>query len=65
LTRLEEAPLRLVEEDSHGSPWHEMFKTKAFKDNVSLLPDLKDKILGKNGKPTTSQLESSEKLADE
>ena len=26
LTRLDEAPLRLVETENHGSPWHELIK---------------------------------------
>jgi hypothetical protein len=26
LTRLDEAPLRLVEKENHGSPWHELIK---------------------------------------
>lgn len=30
LTRLEEAPLRLVEEKTHGSPWHEFVESEAF-----------------------------------
>lgn len=43
LTRLEEAPLRLVETESHGSPWHEFFSSETFR--VAL-----DKISGLRGK---------------
>jgi hypothetical protein len=28
LRRLEEAPLRMIEEEAHGSPWHEFFNAK-------------------------------------
>lgn len=48
LTRLEEAPLRLVEEETHGSPWHELFKSKAFDKALNRIPELgewRDKIL--------------------
>jgi hypothetical protein len=45
LTRLEEAPLRLVEETSHGSPWHELFASPQFQRALSTLPDLKDKFI--------------------
>ncbi|MDZ7322964.1 hypothetical protein N4G41_15120 [Kosakonia sacchari] len=30
LTRLEEAPLRLIKEDDHGTPWAEMLNSKSF-----------------------------------
>jgi chaperonin cofactor prefoldin len=45
LSRLEEAPLRLVETDSHGSPWHELFSSKAFQKALDTVPDLKDKFI--------------------
>lgn len=40
LTRLEEAPLRLVEEETHGSPWHELISSDAFKAALDKVPDL-------------------------
>lgn len=40
LTRLEEAPLRLVDEESHGSPWHELISSDAFKTALDKVPDL-------------------------
>lgn len=45
LTRLEEAPLRLVESETHGSPWHELFASPQFRNALSTLPDLKDKFI--------------------
>lgn len=44
LTRLEEAPLRLVESASHGSPWHELVGSDAFKKAVDVVPELRDKL---------------------
>ena len=44
LTRLEEAPLRLVESSSHGSPWHELVGSDAFKKAVDAVPELRDKL---------------------
>jgi hypothetical protein len=40
LTRLEEPPLRLVDEESHGSPWHELIDSDAFKAALDKAPDL-------------------------
>lgn len=45
LTRLEEAPLRLVESDYHGSPWHEFFSSSAFQKALNTVPDLKDEFI--------------------
>lgn len=44
LTRLEEAPLRLVESSSHGSPWHELVNSPAFAKAVHAVPELRDKL---------------------
>jgi len=46
LTRLDEAPLRLVESEHHGSPWAEMFNSKVVQDAVKFAPDLPAKIMG-------------------
>jgi hypothetical protein len=40
LTRLEEAPLRLIEKDSHGSPIHELIGSAAFKNTLDKFPDI-------------------------
>lgn len=44
LSRLEEAPLRLVEHATHGSPWQEFFSSPQFQSALSTLPDLKEKF---------------------
>lgn len=44
LGRLDELPLRLVERDVHGSPWHELVSSPEFKDAVDSFPSLKEKI---------------------
>lgn len=44
LTRLEEPPLRLMETSTHGSPWHELVSSEAFKRAIDLVPELKDKV---------------------
>lgn len=45
LTRLEEAPLRLVEGESHGSPWHELVGSAAFQKALRTVPELRDKFI--------------------
>ncbi|UTA69615.1 hypothetical protein [Emticicia sp. 21SJ11W-3] len=45
LSRLEEAPLRLVEGDTHGSPWHELFSSPAFQKAIYTFPELKDELV--------------------
>lgn len=45
LSRLEEAPLRLVESDNHGSPWHELFSSTAFQKAMNSVPELKEKFI--------------------
>lgn len=46
LSRLEEAPLRLIEGTTHGSPWHEFMSSPAFKQAVDTVPEFKDTITG-------------------
>lgn len=38
LTRLDELPLRLVETDSHGSPWHELASSSVMKQAMQTVP---------------------------
>jgi len=45
LTRLEEAPLRLMEKDTHGSPWHELISSPQFEKALNKIPELKDKFI--------------------
>jgi len=42
LMRLDEAPLRLVETDHHGSPWQELFSSPGFQKALDTIPELKD-----------------------
>lgn len=44
LTRLEEAPLRLMGGVEHGSPWHELIQSDAFKSALATFPELRDKV---------------------
>ena len=44
LTRLDEAPLRLVETGTHGSPWHELANSDAVKRAFSVAPELQEKV---------------------
>ena len=41
LSRLEEAPLRFVEAENYGSPWHELTSSAAFSNALQKFPDLK------------------------
>ncbi|WP_349782419.1 hypothetical protein [Xanthomonas arboricola] len=38
LTRLEEAPLRFVEQESHGSPWNDFASSPAFQEAMNKIP---------------------------
>lgn len=44
LTRLDELPLRLVEAESHGSPWHELASSSIVKQAMSKIPTFPDKV---------------------
>jgi hypothetical protein len=46
LTRLDEAPLRLVETDHHGSPWAEMLSSDVVKNAFKIAPDLPARMMG-------------------
>ena len=45
LTRVEEAPLRLVEDTSHGSPWHELVSSPEFREAIDNIPEFRDKFI--------------------
>lgn len=45
LSRLEEAPLRLIDKESHGSPWQELLESEQFKNAINTFPDLREKLL--------------------
>lgn len=44
LTRLDELPLRLVETENHGSPWHELASSNIVKQAMSKIPSFPDKV---------------------
>jgi hypothetical protein len=46
LTRLEEAPLRLIETETHGSPWHELIRSTGFRRALETVPELKNELTG-------------------
>lgn len=45
LSRLEEAPLRLVESDTHGSPWHEFTSSAVIRQAINSIPEFPEKVL--------------------
>lgn len=44
LTRLDELPLRLVETDTHGSPWHELASSNLVKEAMRGVPGFAEKV---------------------
>ncbi|WP_339546811.1 hypothetical protein [Pseudomonas sp. RA_35y_Pfl2_P32] len=44
LSRLDEQPLRLVESNSFGSPWHELLASELVKDAVKTVPGFVEKV---------------------
>ncbi|WP_051220004.1 hypothetical protein [Rheinheimera baltica] len=44
LSRVEEAPLRLVEDGGHGSPWHELANSNSFKEALKNIPEFRDRV---------------------
>lgn len=60
LTRVEEAPLRLMEQDTPGSPWHELINSPQFARALELVPDLKNKFFDL----TKKSFESAVTIAD-
>jgi hypothetical protein len=45
LTRLEEAPLRLIGNTEHGSPWQELISSDAFQKALDIVPGFRDKFI--------------------
>lgn len=45
LTRLEEAPLRLIGNTEHGSPWQELISSEAFQKALDIVPGFRDKFI--------------------
>ena len=46
LIRLDELPLRLVEAESHGSPWHEIASSNTVKQAVRTVPNFAEQVKG-------------------
>jgi len=46
LDRLEEAPIRLMDKDNHGSPLQELINNPAIRNSLERVPGIVDKILG-------------------
>ena len=46
LTRLDEQPLRLVEPDTHGSPWHELASSDLMKEALRAVPGFAEHVKG-------------------
>ncbi|MCJ7852418.1 hypothetical protein [Pseudomonas monteilii] len=44
LSRLDELPLRLVEPDTHGSPWHELASSDTVKQALAAIPGFADQV---------------------
>jgi hypothetical protein len=44
LTRLDEVPLRLVETDTHGSPFHELASSSVVRQALDTVPDFMGKV---------------------
>lgn len=67
LGRLDELPLRLVEREVHGSPWHELLASKELKSAVDKFPELKERIASLLKRSAVGKASESpaEKHADE
>lgn len=44
LARLDELPLRLVETESHGSPWHELANSDVIKEAIRIVPGFGNQV---------------------
>lgn len=44
LSRLDEIPLRLIETDSHGSPWHELASSNSVKEALKVIPEFAETV---------------------
>lgn len=62
LTRLDELPLRLVETDTHGSPWQELASSDIVKQAITMIPGFAEQIKDMAGKSLKTLKLSKEKL---
>jgi hypothetical protein len=71
LTRLDELPLRLVETDSHGSPWHELASSDIVRKALKAVPGFTEQVKDLASKaivavaPTKMQPKTTPKSAPE
>lgn len=65
LTRLDELPLRLVETDSHGSPWHELASSDIVKQAFKAVPGFAEQVKDLAGKAIVAMTPSKAKPAPE
>lgn len=61
LTRLDELPLRLVETDSHGSPWHELATSDLVKEAMRAIPGFAGQVKELAAKAMNSVAPSQER----
>ncbi|MGF6556666.1 hypothetical protein ABIA48_003046 [Pseudomonas sp. S30_BP2TU TE3576] len=65
LTRLDELPLRLVETDSHGSPWHELASSDIVKQAFKAVPGFAEQVKDLASKAIVAMTPSKAKPAPE
>lgn len=63
LTRLDELPLRLVETDSHGSPWHELASSDLVKDAMRAVPGFAGQVKELAAKAVSNVTQPKAKVA--
>lgn len=63
LTRLDELPLRLVETDTHGSPWHEFASSDIVKQAIKAVPGFTEQVKELAGKAVAAITPSKVKSA--
>lgn len=66
LTRVEEAPLRLIDHENHSSPWQELLSSAGFQKALNTIPELRDKFIevAKDGLTTVKSFSESKKKAE-
>lgn len=64
LTRLEEAPLRLVETETHGSPWHELLNSPALKAAMKTGPEFRQQFLDLVNRVMKNELNQDNPIKD-
>lgn len=63
LTRLDELPLRLVETDTHGSPWHELASSDIVKQALKAVPGFGDQVKDLASKTINAITPSKDRVA--